>query len=502
MAHTRDEILAALFDGPTECWDGPTPATGPDGPLGFPGYDDARAAAAARSDADEAVTTGEGEIGGHHVAYVVGVFAYMGGSMSTAVGARVADAFDRARARRLPVVTVIASGGARMHEGMAALVQMPRTIVASAAHGDAGLLHVVCASDPTTGGMWASFASLGDVVIAEDAATVAFAGPRVAAAALGRPLAEGTGTAEGAYAAGLVDAVAPLSRWRERIAVLLDSIDARPEALDDTVAAPHPPVDPAADPGADPGAGAGAGADVWTLVAAARDPDRPSGAAFVDRLLTDVTELHGDRSGGVDPTVRTVVGRLHGRPVVVVAQDRHSGDGRPRPAGYRAAVRALTLAARLHLPVITLVDTPGAAVDEGAEHGGIAQAIAATMRAVLTVPTPVLSVCVGEGGSGGALALAVGDRLWMQRSAIFSVIAPESAAVILHRDAARAPEVARQLKLTATELVRLGVADGVVSDAVDDVGTALARGIDDLAGSDPAALVQARRARWRAAVLP
>lgn len=498
MAHTRDEILAAVFDGPTECWDAPPQTTGTDGPLGFPGYDDARAAAAARSDADEAVTTGTGDVGGHRVAYVVSVFAHLGGSMSTAVGERVATAFERARAQGLPVLTVISSGGARMHEGMAALVQMPKTIVAATAHAEAGLVHVVCACDPTTGGMWASFASLGDVVIAEDDATVAFAGPRVAAAALGRPLAEGTGTAAAAFAAGLVDAVAPLPHWRGRIVTLLDSLDARPAVLDDSVQAPHPPVDPSAVTGD----GAAADDDAWALVGAARAPGRPSGAAFVDRLLTDVTVLHGDRSGGVDPTLRTVIGRLHGRPVVVVAQDRHSGDGRPRPAGYRSVVRAVTLAARLHLPVVTLVDTPGAAVDEDAENGGVAQAIAATMRAVLTVPTPVLSVCIGEGGSGGALALAAGDRLWMQRSAIFSVIAPEGAAVILHRDAGRAPEVARQLKLTATELVRLGIADGVVSDDVDAVGVALARGIDDLAGTDPAVLVQERHARWRSAAVP
>ena len=501
MAHTRDEILAAVFDGPTECWDAAAPATGSDGPLGFPGYDAARVAAAARSDADEAVTTGAGDVGGHRAAYVVSVFAHLGGSMSAAVGERVATAFERAHAQGLPVLTVIASGGARMHEGMAALVQMPKTIVAATAHADAGLVHLVCACNPTTGGMWASFASLGDVVIAEDDATAAFAGPRVAAAALGRPLAEGTGTSAAAFAAGLVDAVAPLPAWRERIVTLLDSLDARPTALDDNVQAPHPPVDPAAAPG-DVTDGAAGDDDAWVLVAAARAPGRPSGAAFVDRLLTDVTELHGDRSGGVDPTLRTVVGRLHGRPVVVVAQDRHSGDGRPRPAGYRSAVRAVTLAARLRLPVVTLVDTPGAAVDEDAENGGVAQAIAATMRTVLTVPTPVLSVCVGEGGSGGALALAAGDRLWMQRSAIFSVIAPEGAAVILHRDAGRAPEVARHLKLTATELVRLGVADGVVPDDVDAVGVALARGIDDLAGTDPAALVQERLARWRDAVVP
>lgn len=432
-----------------------------DDPLGFPGYPDLLERAREKASADEAVVTGLGtlEAGGGAtlpVAVIGFVFEFIGGSMGAAVGERVVRAYDQARGLGIPVLVVAASGGARMHEGMASLIQMARTADAARRHADAGLLQVAYLTSPTTGGVYASFSSLADVVWGEPEATVGFAGPRVVEQTTGEALPDGAHTSESARDAGIVDDVIPAAAARERLRILLRlaHLARHPHAEESResgpapVGAPPTPVESA-----------------WEQVQRARDRERPSGRAWLERLVPERVELSGDRAGGTDPVTVCALGvTAGGQPVAAIALDRHTADGRPRPAGYRTARRLIALAARLGLPVLTFVDTPGADPSHGAEQSGVAGEIARTFAALTGHPRPTASLVVGEGGSGGALALASADRLLMLEGSIFSVIAPEGAAAILHRDAGRAAEVADALKLTGPDLVDLGIVDGVVTD--------------------------------------
>lgn len=465
----------------------PSPSLDAD-PLAWPGYPDRRAAARLATGLDEAVLAVQGRVPGAagDAVVVAWEFGFLGGSMSSGVGAVVAAAYDHARAQRLPVVLLPSTGGARMQEGMASLVQMAATAVAAREHGEAGLLQVAVLRDPTTGGVFASHANLADVILAEPGATIGFAGPRVAEAMTGGPLPQGSHTARGALAAGLVDAVVPRPDLPDTLARLV-SWSAAPAGAERT----PPPEGPRTPPG-----------DAWTEVTRSRAPDRPRAPHYLTAV--DVAaELRGDRSGSDDPTIRTVLARWGGTPVVVVAMDRTADEARVTPAGYRKAWRGLRLADRLDVPVVTLVDTPGADASAASEAGGIAHHIARTFHELLAVRPPVVSLVIGEGGSGGALALAVGDRLLIQEHATFSVIAPEGAAAILYRDAGRAPEVAERLQPSARDLDRLGIADEVVPEpegvAVAAARAAVSRHLDELTAADPDTRRRHRLARWRGA---
>lgn len=490
-------------------------------PLHWPGYDDLRARARQDTGADESVTVVRGEVAGTEAVVVAWDFGFLGGSMGTIAGRRIARAYDVARRAALPVLLLPSTGGARMQEGMASLVQMAATSAAAAAHAEAGLLQVAVLRDPTTGGVFASHANLADVVLAEHGATIGFAGPRVAEAVTDGPLPSGSHTAQGAHAAGLVDAVVPRPDLPGVIGPLLAwGAAARASSVTATEPGrtPHAPATPeaAATPDAPdtpdtPDAGGataepGPLGDPWEEVQRARAEDRPRAPAFLTHGSVQVAgHLRGDRAGGVDQAITVVCATWASRPVVVLAMD--PGGGAIGPAGYRTARRGMDVAARLGVPIVTLVDTPGADPSAGAEAGGIAHEIATTMRHLLTLPVPVVCLVVGEGGSGGALALATGDRLLLQEHAIFSVIAPEGAAAILHRDRDRAPEVAALLDPTAHRLHQLGIADEVVAEpaepagaAVDTAVAAVTRHLAELADPDQDALVDrgaVRCARWR-----
>ncbi len=468
-----------------------TPGTTAPDPLGWPDYDARRHEAAERTGVDEAVVAVEATIAGSgaRAVLVAWEFDFLGGSMSSVVGAIVAGAFDHARERALPVVLLPSTGGARMQEGMVSLVQMAATSVAAEQHADAGLLQVSVLRDPTTGGVFASHANLADVLLVEPGATVGFAGPRVAEAMTGGPLPDGSHTARGALAAGLVDAVVPRPDLPATLARLL-SWSAAATPADAT-----PPPQGRRTPTG----------DAWTEVERSRAHDRPRTPAYLTALEIG-GELRGDRAGTDDPTVRVVLARWAGTPVVVIGMDRGVDEGRVTPGGYRKAWRGLRLADRLGVPVVTLVDTAGADASASSEAGGIAHHIARTFTEVLRVRVPVVSLVIGEGGSGGALALAVGDRLLIEEHATFSVIGPEGAAAILYRDAARAPEVAALLKPTARDLAELGIADEVVAEpegvAVASARAAVSRHLHELSEQDPDSRHRARLARWRSAGQP
>ena len=428
-------------------------------PLGFPGYGGAPSR--------ESVLTGRTE----HYALIESRFDVLGGSMGAVHGERVVRAYRRAVDERLPIVLLTQSGGARMQEGMVSLIQMARGAAAARAHAAAGLLSVAVHRSPTTGGVFASYGSLVDIRAAVAGAVVGFAGPRVVELTLGSRLPPESHTAESAYAAGLVDAVVDdEASWVEAALGLRRS--------------PLPMR-------FEPTTGGGPSGSAWEEYGRARAHGRPSGLDWAALLCDSWVDLHG-----VDPTVRAGVAEFDGRSVVVVALDRYAADGRPVPAGFRLAQRAVALADRLRLPVLTLVDTPGAHPGPASEADGIAGEIARTFAALDAVSSPTVCVCVGEGGSGGALALGHTDRLLLLQHAVFSVIGPEGAAAILERDSGKAREVAERLKPTSRELLALGIVNEVVAETVDAVRTAVSRALHDARPGDRLRRVDAATARW------
>src|ERR1700693_4747268 len=399
----------------------------------------------------DAVVTGRAQIMGMSVVVAVFDFRFLGGSMGSVVGEKVARALDSGRHGRVPVIVVCSSGGARIQEGMVALFEMAKTTLCAARLREQGVPLLTVLTDPTMGGVLASFASMGDVILAEPYARISFVGPRVHEDAIGDAVPPGR--AEFALQHGTIDAIVEREHLRSILGHLAAVLRPQQAARKKGPAVPRPlPF-------------AGSGRPVWETVELARHPARPTGRDLAQRVFHDVFELHGDRSGEDDDSIMAGIGTLDGRPVVIVAQDRRSANGgRTRASGYRKAQRAFALAERFSLPLITLVDTPGAATDAEAEGAGITGAVAESLARLGRLRTVVVNVVVGEGGSGGALALSVGDRLLMMENAIFSVIGPEAASTILYRDAAHAHEVAGQLKLTARDLFGLRLVDRVVAE--------------------------------------
>ena len=415
-------------------------------PIGFPGYSAERLSARESTGAPEAVLVGTGTISGTQVSAVIFDFAFMGGSMSTAVGMAVESAMQSALEQRMPFVCVTASGGARMQEGMAALAQMPRTIAASHSLSAAGIPRISILGHPTTGGVYASFASLSDFVGAEEGATIGFAGPRVAEA-LGGALPPGSHTSEQALAKGLLDYVGSPTALKAWLADIVRIVASRSEGR----AEPAPRPDPGLSVQENP-------QEAWEEFQICRHPKRPSPRDYLSALLDPIVEMRGDRAGQDDPAIFAGIGKLGEHSVAFAAIDRK----RPNAAGFRKATRVLQVASRLGLPVVTMVDTPGADPGFDSEYAGLARSIAETFETVLTIEVPVITVVTGEGGSGGALALACGDRVAMLEHAVFSVIAPEGAAAILYKDPSKAPDIAGHLRPTSRDIVSLGLADVVL----------------------------------------
>ncbi|MGW0590589.1 carboxyl transferase domain-containing protein [Streptosporangium sp. NPDC002607] len=442
---TREETLPPSSLEVTEWWD--TELRGSD-PLCFPGYADAL-----RKATDESVRTGLARIGGLRVALIESRYENFGGTMGAAAGEKIARAFRRATELRLPVVAMTSTGGARLQEGMVALIQMGRTTSARCAHAAAGLLTAVVYHSPTTGGVYASWGSLADIRAASAGAVLGFGGPRVVQQVTGQLPPAVSHTAESAYASGLVDAVV---RPEDELAWLEAVMGVRDRPLRLERGRPTP----AASTGSSTGGG-------WQTLLTARRRRRPSGLEWASALCSSWVDLHG-----VDPVIRAGLATIGGRRAVVVAMDRHAwadGAARPSPDGYRLAQRAIALAEQLGLPLLTLVDTPGAEPGPRSESDGIAAEIARTLRALSQTRGVTVSVCVGEGGSGGAIALAYTDRTFILDGAVFSVIGPEAAGAVLMRDANRAPEMADALWITGPELRRLGIVDGLLPDGAESV---------------------------------
>lgn len=499
----------------------------PHDPLGFVDsrpYPERLTEAQAATGMPDAALAVRATIAGHPVVVAVMDFRFLGGSLGCAVGALVTRAAEESLRERVPLLIVTASGGARMQEGALSLMQMAKTAQALAELDEAGILVVTLATDPTYGGVAASFATLADVILIEPGARMGFAGPRVIEQTIGERLPEGFQSAEFLLAHGLVDAVVPRDQLRRTIGHLLDvgsaPSDAGPGPGDDGETRYEDVVpDPWATERPEPAVGRAApsGGAAWDVVRRARHPERPSALDYAGRLLDGFQELHGDRIGADCPAVVGGVGLLAGQPVVLIGHHKGGSDlqerrrrhfGMATPAGFRKAARLMNLAAKLGIPVVTLVDTPGANPDLDAERGGQAGAIAENLRLMSRLPVPIVTVVTGEGGSGGALALAVADRVLICEHAIYSVISPEGCAAILWKDQEAAPVAAEALRLRASDLLPLGVVDAIVPEppggahtdpetAADLMRAALVPLLAELRHGDHDRRIRERRDRYR-----
>ncbi|TDD92252.1 acetyl-CoA carboxyl transferase [Actinomadura rubrisoli] len=450
------------------------------------------AAARERSGCDEAVVSGSGVLRGRRVAFVVSEFRFLAGSIGLATADRIVAAVERATAEGLPLLAAPSSGGTRMQEGTAAFVQMARIAAAVMAHRAAGLPYLVYLRHPTTGGVFASWGSLGHVTAAEPGALIGFLGPRVYEGLYGEPFPPGVQVAENLAAKGLLDAVVGIDDLAGVTSAALDVLCARP---------------PAAVPDDVPPAKADVSEDVpaWESIGRSRRPDRPGVRELLRYGATHVTPLSGTGQGEADPGLLLALARFGAAPCVVVGQDRRSQrTGHPLgPAGLRVARRGMRLAAELGLPLVTVVDTPGAVLSAEAEEGGLAGEIARCLADLITLSAPTLCVLLGEGTGGAALALLPADRVLAARHAWLSPLPPEGASVIMHRTPDLAGEMAAAQGVRSADLLRDGLADALLDerpDAADEpeafcrrAAAAVERELSGLVPGGPAV----RQARYR-----
>ncbi len=423
-------------------------------PLSFSGkepYEERLHEAQRRTGLTEAVITGVCTIGGNPTVIAVLDFGFMGGNMGGVVGEKIALAFELANKRRTPIITVVSSGGARVQEGMLSLMQMAKTAAAAKHLHSQRLPHIAVLTNPTSGEVYASFANLGDVILAEPKALIGFAPLRVVEQTSGKPLPEGSHTAEYHMLHGMIDQVVDRTKMRRILSILLDLLSSRYRLTATKRGKPYSVTEHPEE-------------QAWQTVQLARHKQRPTALDYISRITSSFVELHGDRHYGDDKSIICGVAELSGEAVVIIGQERGHNEGRTYPEGFRKAQRVMRLAAVFGMPVITLIDTPGAYPGIDAEERGIGNAIASTLALMSDLPTPIVSVIIGEGGSEGALALGVADKILMMENAIYSVISPEGAASIIYRDAKKAEEMASALKLTALDCKELGVIDTVVPE--------------------------------------
>ena len=430
-------------------------------PLEFKGYEEKVKSLKEKTGLSEAVVTGKASIEGNPAVIAVCDGRFLMASMGQVVGEKITRAVERATKEQLPVIIFACSGGARMQEGIVSLMQMAKTAAALKQHSDAGLLYVSVLTDPTTGGVTASFAMLGDVILAEPKALIGFAGPRVIEQTLGEKLPKGFQRSEFLLEHGFIDRIVERKEMRTVIGNILQM---HHTAQNPVIQKPVQTVEKERQ--------SVQAKDAWERVTISRKNDRPVGQDYIRTLFSDFLEFHGDRCYGDDPAIIGGIARFAGIPVTVIAQAKGKSTkenvahhfGMPSPEGYRKALRLMKQAEKFKRPILLFVDTPGAFCGIEAEERGQGEAIARNLFEMSSMKVPVLSVVIGEGGSGGALALAVADEVWMLENAIYSVLSPEGFASILWKDSKRASEAAAVMKLTAADLKKLGVIEAVIAE--------------------------------------
>lgn len=495
-AWRRVEMIAD--EGSFEEWDHDMEISNP---LGFRGYEEKVRMLQEKTNLAEAVLTGRAKIEGMDVVLGICDGRFMMASMGEVVGEKITRAVERATKEKLPVILYACSGGARMQEGIVSLMQMAKTSAALKRHSEAGLLYVTVLTEPTTGGVTASWAMLGDIILAEPNALIGFAGPRVIEQTIGQKLPKGFQRAEFLLEHGFIDAILERETSRETLAEILrlhgagvrkeedaflmgskdgkvgsselseeNLFETDPEEWEEDTLEELELLD-----GIRRSEGTGKRASeitAWERVEKARKKDRPVGTDYIDMLFEGFREFHGDRGFRDDPAIVGGIAWFHDRPVTVIAEAKGKTTkenlkrnfAMPSPEGYRKALRLMKQAEKFHRPVICFVDTPGAFCGMEAEERGQGEAIARNLYEMSDLKTPMLSLVIGEGGSGGALALAVGDEVWMMENAIYSVLSPEGFASILWKDSKRAKEAAQVMKLTAGDLKALGIIEEIIGE--------------------------------------
>ncbi len=458
----RALIDLVLDEGPWTSWD-----VAPDNSAASGVYAEQLVRAAEKSGVDESVVTGEGTLRGRRVAVMAGEFAFLAGSLGRASSDRLVSAIRRATAEGLPLLGAPVSGGTRMQEGTAAFVQMVRISEAIAAHKAAGLPYFVYLRHPTTGGVMASWGSLGQITVAEPDALLGFLGPRVYEALYGEPFPAGVQTSENLYARGIIDAVVPPEEISEIVHRVLQITDLRhttQHAAPDA-ASPAQPLAVAPDPGTEEITPV----DAWESITRSRRPERPGVRRLLRLAATDVVPLNGTGQGEADPGLLIALARFGDAPCVFLGQDRR-GQTAAHPMGpgaLREARRGMHLAAELGLPLVTVIDTQGAALSAEAENGGLAGEIARCLADLVTLDAPTLCLMLGEGTGGGALALLPADRVVAAQHAWLSPLPPEGASAIVHRSTEKAPEMARAQGVRSTDLFDRGTVDRIVAEHPD-----------------------------------
>lgn len=430
-------------------------------PLEFKGYEEKVKSLKEKTGLSEAVVTGKASIEGNPAVIAVCDGRFLMASMGQVVGEKITRAVERATKEQLPVIIFACSGGARMQEGIVSLMQMAKTAAVLKQHSDAGLLYVSVLTDPTTGGVTASFAMLGDVILAEPKALIGFAGPRVIEQTIGEKMPKGFQRSEFLLEHGFIDRIVERKEMRT---VLANILQMHQNFKGSVTQSPIQTVEKERQSVQEK--------DAWERVTISRKNDRPVGQDYIRTLFSDFLEFHGDRCYGDDPAIIGGIARFAGIPVTVIAQAKGKSTkenvahhfGMPSPEGYRKALRLMKQAEKFKRPILLFVDTPGAFCGIEAEEQGQGEAIARNLFEMSSMKVPVLSVVIGEGGSGGALALAVADEVWMLENAIYSVLSPEGFASILWKDSKRASEAAEVMKLTAADLKKLGVIEAVIAE--------------------------------------
>ena len=503
--HARRRVEMIADEGTFEEWDHGLNAGNP---LSFPGYEEKVKALQEKTNLDEAVMTGKAQINGNEVVLGICDGRFMMASMGWAVGEKIARAVERATEEKLPVIIFACSGGARMQEGIVSLMQMAKTSAALKKHSDAGLLYISVLTNPTTGGVTASFAMLGDVILAEPNALIGFAGPRVIEQTIGQKLPEGFQKSEFLLEHGFIDQIVEREEMKEVLASILsmhkieeNGEDWRQECCQNEGEEQRAPYK---------------GLTSWERVQISRRKDRPVGSDYIHTLFTDFIELHGDRYFKDDKAIIGGIARFHGMPVTVIAQERGTTTkenilrnfGMPSPDGYRKALRLMKQAEKFHRPIICFVDTPGAFCGIEAEERGQGEAIARNIYEMSGLKTPVVSIVIGEGESGGALAIATADEVWMLENSIYSILSPEGFASILWKDSKRAKEAAGVMKLTANHLKSMEIVEQVIpepdnftsanlEEVADRLDRSLKKFICEYMEMDADALVEKRYRRFR-----
>ena len=487
-------------------------------PLDYKGYEEKIEKLQEKTGLREAVVTGKATILGEPAVLAVCDGRFMMASMGEVVGEKITRAVERATRQELPVIIFACSGGARMQEGIISLMQMAKTSAALKRHSDAGLLYISVLTDPTTGGVTASFAMLGDIILAEPKALIGFAGPRVIEQTIGQKLPKGFQRSEFLLEHGFIDQIVERPKMRETLGRILGLHGKVQTDIEDTIdKMAGETASQTGDQAADQATGKiGSKTTVhtadeikskdsedivdkaqtqkknaWDRVLLSRRKNRPVGSDYIRMLFQDFTEFHGDRLYGDDPAIIGGIAYFKERPVTVIAQEKGTNTkenimrnfAMPSPEGYRKALRLMKQAEKFHRPVICFVDTPGAFCGLEAEERGQGEAIARNLYELSGLKTPVLSIVIGEGGSGGALALAVADEVWMLENSIYSILSPEGFASILWKDSTKAKEAAEVMKLTADDLKKMGVIECVLEEPEQYTVQTMKPVVDQLRGN-------------------